>query len=103
MKTIGGVVCQTELPGSFPDRQIQFKELDRQQQGGEGNLGPFENTAFPNAPLSPTAIAFVPLTSYPTKTSAVAVRARRVRNQETVIPKIGFSGLFIMGYIDLSR
>ena len=33
MQTIGGVVCQTELTGSFPNGCIQFKQFDRQQQG----------------------------------------------------------------------
>ena len=87
-------VCQ--LPGIFPDRRIQFEQLDRKQQGGERNLGLCESAPFPNTPLPPTAVAPVPLTADPAKKGAAAVRTRRARNQETVIPKLRFSGLFIM-------
>ena len=57
MQAIGGVVCQTRLPSSFPDRRNQFEQLDRRQQDGERGLRPFEDAAFPNAPLPPTAVA----------------------------------------------
>jgi len=60
MQAIGGVVCQTPLPSSFPDRRIQFEQLDRQQQDGERGLRPFEDAVFPNVPLPPTAVAPVP-------------------------------------------
>jgi hypothetical protein len=97
MKTIGGVVCQTELTGSFPNRRVQFEEFDRQQQSRKGNLRPFEDAALPNAPFPPTTVALIPLTPDATKTAATTVRTLRVRYQETMIPKIRFGGLFIVG------
>lgn len=97
LQTIGGGVRQAGLRGRFPDRPIQFKERDLQEQRGERNLRPVDDPAFSNTSFTPTSIARAPLPPDTTRTSSATMRTCRVRPKETVIPKLSIGGRFIMG------